>query len=114
MMTIGTVEIDTTVARATNGTAMASFVGAGVGAFAMGAIVLLNESGLFAAPTLYAPAGGVTGRTTIATIVWLISWRVLHYRWRTREIAPARVYAVTLILVALGVLGTFPPVWGLL
>jgi hypothetical protein len=113
-MTIGTVEIDTTVARATNGTAMASFVGAGVGAFAMGGIVLLNESGLFAAPTLYAPAGGVTGRTTIATIVWLISWGVLHYRWRAREIAPARVYAVTLILVALGVLGTFPPVWGLL
>ena len=66
-MTIGTAEVDTTMSRATNGTAMASFLGAGVGAFAMGAIVLLNETGLFAAPTLYAPAGGVTGRTTIAT-----------------------------------------------
>jgi hypothetical protein len=114
MMTIGTVDIDCTVSRAVNGTAMASFLAAGVGAFAMGVIVLLNETGLFAAPMLYAPAGGVTGRTTIATIVWLISWAALHYRWKARQIAPAGVYAVTLILVALGVLGTFPPVWGLL
>ena len=113
-MTTGTVEIDTTVSRAVNGTTMASFLAAGVGAFAMGAIVLLNEAGRFAAPTLYAPAGGVTGRTTLATILWLISWGVLHSRWKTREIPPAGVYAATLILVALGVLATFPPVWGLL
>jgi hypothetical protein len=112
-MTITTAEVDT-VSRPTNGTAMASFLGAGVGAFAMGAIVLLNEAGLFAPPTLYAPAGGVTGRTTIAAMVWLISWGVLHYWWHAREIAPARVYAVTMILVALGVLGAFPPVWVLL
>ena len=113
-MTIGTVEIDPAVSRAANGPAMASFLGAGVGAFAMGAIVLLNETGLFAAPTLYAPAGGVTGRTTLATIVWLIAWGVLHQRWKARDVAPSRVYAVTLILVAFGVLATFPPVWGLL
>ena len=113
-MTIETVEIDTAVSGTANGATMASFLGAGIGAFAMGAIVLLNESGLFAAPALYAPAGGVTGRTTIATMVWLISWGVLHYWWRSRQITPARVYAVTLLLVALGVLGTFPPVWALL
>jgi hypothetical protein len=50
----------------------------------------------------------------LATIVWLIAWAVLHNRWKAREIAPGRVGAVTLILIALGVLGTFPPVWGLL
>ena len=46
--------------------------------------------------------------------VWLIARAVLHNRWKTREIAPGRVGAVTLILIALGVLGTSPPVWGLL
>jgi len=46
--------------------------------------------------------------------VWLISWVVLHNRWKARDIAPGRVGAVTLILIVLGVLGTFPPVWGLL
>ncbi len=49
-----------------------------------------------------------------ATIVWLIAWVVRHNRWKAREIAPGRVGALTLILIALGVLGTFPPVWGLL
>jgi hypothetical protein len=50
----------------------------------------------------------------LATIVWLMAWAVLHNRWKARDIAPGRVGAVTLILIALGVLGTFPPVWGLL
>jgi hypothetical protein len=97
-----------------NGSAMAALLGGGIGALAMGAVVLLNEAGIFAAPTLYAPAGGVSGRTTVATIVWLIAWAVLHNRWKAREIAPGRVGAATLILIALGVLGTFPPVWALL
>ena len=60
--------------REVNGSAMAAFLGGGIGAFAMGAVVLLNEAGIFAAPTLYAPAGGVSGRTTLATIVWLMAW----------------------------------------
>ena len=97
-----------------NGSAMAALLAGGIGAFAMGAVVLLNEAGIFAAPTLYAPAGGVSGRTTLATIVWLIAWAVLHNRWKAREIAPARIGAVTLILITVGVLGTFPPVWALL
>ncbi len=100
--------------RDVNGSAMAALLAGGIGAFAIGAVVLLNEAGIFAAPTLYAPAGGVSGRTTLATIVWLASWAVLHHRWKTREVAPGRVSAVTLVLIALGVLGTFPPVWALL
>ena len=90
---------------------MAAVLGSGIGAFAMGAFVLLNEMGLFAAPTLYGPAGGVTGRTTFATIVWLLAWGALHVRWRAREIVPSRVWAATLILAAAGILATFPPLW---
>ncbi len=97
-----------------NGAAMAAFLAAGTGAFATGLVVVLNEAGLFAVPALYAPAGGVSGRTTLATVVWLIAWGVLHHLWKAREIAPGRVGVATLILVVLGVLGTFPPIWGLL
>ena len=97
-----------------NGAAMASALAAGVGAFAMGLIVVLNEAGLFAAPALYGPAGGVTGRTTFATIIWLAVWGTLHARWRARELAPGPILTVTLVLVVVGTLGTFPPLWGLL
>ena len=100
--------------RDVNGSAMAAFLGGGIGAFAMGVVVILNEAGVFAAPALYAPAGGVSGRTTVATIVWLMAWAILHNRWKAREIAPGRVGALTLILIAAGVLGTFPPVWAVL
>lgn len=93
---------------------MAAFLGGGIGALAMGTVVLLNEAGLFAAPAVYAPAGGVSGRTTLAVIVWLIAWAVLHNRWKAHEIPPGRVGAVTLVLIAIGVLATFPPVWALL
>lgn len=98
----------------TNGAAMAAVLGAGIGSFAMGAFVLLNAAGLFAAPTLYGPAGGVTGRTTFATIVWLLAWGVVHARWKTREVAPGPVFTWTVVLVVLAILGTFPPIWGLL
>ena len=99
---------------AKNGSAMAAFLGAGIGSFAIGVIVLLNEAGMFAAPALYAPAGGVSGRTTLATVAWLVAWGLLHYRWKGREIATGRVSTLTLILAVLGILATFPPVWRLL
>lgn len=99
----------------TNGAALAAFLAAGIGAFAMGFVVILNEAGLFAAPALYAPAGGVSGRTTIAAAVWLGAWGTLHHRWKGRDIAATRrIDAVTLLLICLGLLLTFPPVWTLL
>lgn len=97
-----------------NGTSVAAFFSAGVGAFAMGFVVILNEAGIFAAPALYGPAGGLSGRSTLATMAWLVVWGTLHRRWKGREIATHRIYPVTLILIGLGILATLPPVWALL
>jgi hypothetical protein len=96
-----------------NGAAMAAFLAAGLGAFAVGFLVLLNEMDVFSAPTLYAPAGGVSGRTTFAVVAWLAAWIVLHARWKRREVSARRVWLAIAVLTALGILGTFPPVWGL-
>ena len=97
--------------KSTNGSALAAFLAAGIGAFAMGLIVVLNEMGVFVPPTLYGPAGGVSGRTTLAVVVWLIAWGVLHGTWRDREVDSGRVALATLVLVAFGIIGTFPPFW---
>lgn len=99
--------------QATNGAALAAFLSAGIGAFAMGLIVLLNEMEIVSPPTLYAPSGGVSGRTALAVAIWLVVWAVLHARWKHRTIEPRRVWIITLILIALGILGTFPPFWAL-
>ena len=97
-----------------NGAATAAIVAAGIGAFAMGAVVLAAEAGLWSAPALYGPAGGLSGRTTIAVVVWLAAWGVLHARWRRHDINESRAFGVTLTLIVIGVLWTFPPVWQLL
>jgi hypothetical protein len=53
----------------------------------------------------------VSGRTTIAVVVWLVAWAVLHSRWKHRRVEARRIRAVTLLLIALGLVATFPPVW---
>ena len=97
-----------------NGAALAALLAAGIGAFAMGVVVILNESGLFAAPALYPPAGGVSGRTAFAVVIWLLAWGVLHHRWKQRRLEPRRVHALILVLIGAGVLLCFPSLWALL
>ena len=97
----------------TNGTALAALLAAAIGAGAMGLVVIANEAGLFSAPAVYGPAGGVSGRTTLAVVIWLASWGVLHTRWRHRQMAARRVQAWSLALILLGAVLTFPPVWAI-
>lgn len=98
----------------TNGAAMAAFLAAGIGAFVTGFIVILHEVGNVAIPALYAPAGGASGRTALAVVIWLIVWAVLHNMWKKREIQQARVASATVALIVLGLIFAFPPVWQLL
>jgi hypothetical protein len=110
-MAAGSKQIRVEQQEAENGAALASFLGAGIGTFAMGFFVLINEAGIFAAPTLYGPAGGVSGRTAFAVVTWLIAWFVLHSRWKGRQIESRGVHVITFVLIGVGILGTFPPVW---
>lgn len=97
-----------------NGAGAASLLAAGIGAFALGGLVLLNEASLLVIPALYAPAGGLSARTTVATLIWLGIWGVLHHRWKERTIDMRVTSGVTLALTLSGLLATFPPVWRLL
>ncbi|HEX6925285.1 MAG TPA: hypothetical protein VF167_07635 [Longimicrobiaceae bacterium] len=94
-----------------NGAGMAAYLAAGIGVFAMGLVVTLSEMGLLTLPVLYEPAGGVSSRTTAAVLIWLVSWGALHLRWRDSELNPRMITIGTLLLVLLGLLGTFPPFW---
>jgi hypothetical protein len=96
-----------------NGAAVAAVLAAGIGAFAVGFVVILNEAGVFAVPALYGPAGGVSGRTSLAALIWVIGWAVLHGRWKHRQVDTRRVSVIALILTGLGILLTLPPVWSL-
>lgn len=89
----------------------AAFVAAGIGALAMGLVVIANEAGIYTAPSLYGPAGGVSGRTTIAVVIWLVAWALLHRLWRASSPKPRVALLATIVMTVTGLVLTFPPVW---
>jgi hypothetical protein len=52
--------------------------------------------------------GSLSGKTIIAVIAYLASWAVLHAVWRRKSPALRPILIVAVVLIALGVLGTFP------
>jgi hypothetical protein len=97
-----------------NGAALAAVLAAGIGALAVGLVVILDQAGVFAVPALYEPAGGVSGRMTLAAVIWLVTWGVLHVRWKDREIDARPLRRLALVSIGVGILLTLPPVWRLL
>jgi uncharacterized membrane protein YfcA len=102
-------------ATLTNGPAAAAILASAIGSAALGLITILAVvSGELKEPlTFYAPVGPLSGKTTVAVIVWLVAWGALHGCWRKKEVDFPSVFAVTLVLVAVAVLGSFPPFFNL-
>ena len=57
--------------------------------------------------------GPYSGKETIALLVWLISWAVLHAIWKRRELSVGRLGAVALLLIGMATTLIWPPVTGL-
>ena len=100
-----------TVEEVKNGAAMAAVLAAAIGSFALGLIVLFKAMDLLSIPAIYEPAGGVSGRTTLAVIIWLIVWGILHFRWKDRQISYQKTLLLSLILIGGSIVFTFPPLW---
>jgi len=102
-------------AKVKNGPATAAMLAAGIGCLVLGLMTILCEDieafGKFF--NFINPVGNLTGKTWVAILAWLISWAILGNKWRDQEVAFGKIYNVTLILVALGLLGTFPLIFDL-
>src|SRR6266566_2045716 len=57
--------------------------------------------------------GPLSGKTILAVVVWLVAWAVLHAALRGRPYETRRALVVSLVLIALGVLGPFPTIFQL-
>lgn len=102
-------------AQAAVGVASAAFVSSGIGCLVIGLMVTGAEmsEGLKNALNWWNPAGPLTGKTGVGVIVWLVSWAVLHSMWKDKDTGFAKAFTITLILIALGFLLTFPPIFTL-
>jgi hypothetical protein len=91
------------------GPVAAAILAAGVGALALGILTTLAEAseGFKEFLTITEPVGRCR-KTIGAVIIWLVAWAVLHLMYRTKEVESRKALTVTLVLIGLGVLGTFP------
>ena len=92
------------------GPVTAAILAAGIGAFALGVLTTLAEAseGFKELLDLYAPVGPLSGKTIGAVVVWLVAWAVLHLMFREKATESRKALTASLILIGLGVLGTFP------
>jgi len=99
-------------ARLPNGAGAAAVLAAGMGSFLLGAITVLADKWptMRSALIFWKPTGPLSGVTTTAIALWLLAWLVLHLKWRGKNVALRPVSAIAFLLLALGVLLTFPPV----
>lgn len=92
------------------GPAVAALLAVGIGAFVLGLLTTLAEVSTTIREWLQLTdaVGPLSGKTTFAMIAWLIAWVVLHLAIRERGRLTTGVLVTTGVLLALGLLGTFP------
>jgi hypothetical protein len=106
-----------------NGPVAAVFLAAGIGSLVLGLMVIvaemaINLGGETTTRTIldfsrnYGLGSGVgplSGKVTIAVIAFVASWVIAHLALRGKEVNFGRYLAAAVIMVALGLLFTFPP-----
>jgi|SRR5215207_2535796 fluoride ion exporter CrcB/FEX len=96
--------------KRSEGPAVAALLAVGIGAFVLGVLTTLAEASTTIREWLQLTdtVGPLSGKTTFAVIAWLIAWGVLHLALRERGRLTTGVLVSTGVLLALGLLGTFP------
>ena len=98
-----------------NGALAAAFVAAGVACAVFGALVVLAETFETVKGILVfgQGAGPLSGKAIVATAVYGSAWLVLHWVVGQRTVDLTRWLRSAIILIALGLVTTFPPVFQL-
>jgi hypothetical protein len=93
-----------------SGPVAAASLSVGIGAVVLGFLTTLNEASESVHDFLEFDegVGPLSGKTIIAVAAYLASWAVLHIVWRRQSPALRPILIVAVVLVALGILGTFP------
>jgi len=98
-----------------NGPAAAALLAGGIGAAVLGIVTTLSEAsaGFASAMRWSAAVGPLSGKVGVTLILYLLSWVILHVAWRNKNVRFNQVATIAFILLAIGLLGTFPPIFGL-
>jgi hypothetical protein len=88
----------------------AAILAGGIGAAALGVVTTLAEAseGIRSWLQWSDAVGPLSGKVLVTVAVWLVAWAILHLALRRRPYETRRALAVCLVLIAVGVVGTFP------
>lgn len=97
-----------------DGPASAAIISVGIGACTLGFLAILAEANASfkALATLSEGVGSLSGKVVFTVIIWLTSWAGLHLAYRGKSFDIRKALVISLILMALGILTTIPPVFG--
>jgi hypothetical protein len=92
------------------GPVAAVFLGAGVGALVLGILTTLAEANVSFKSWLEwsTSVGPLSGKTIIAVIAFVVAWVALGFGLRGKNPKPSTVFTWTAVLVAVGLVLTFP------
>ena len=95
-----------------NGPGAAAVLAAGIGCCVMGGLSVVEDKfpALGRLLIIYRPTGPLSGLSTVVIAVWIVAWVLLYSSWKRRNVHLGRTVTVALILLAVGVLLTFPPI----
>jgi hypothetical protein len=107
---------ESTVPVIPNGSGAAAMLAAAIGCFVLALIAFAGDKSVPIKNSLnfYRPTGPLSGVTTLAMLVWFLTWGLLEWRWRKRAVAMSRINTVSLTLLILSIVLTFPPIVHLL
>jgi hypothetical protein len=96
----------------TNGSGAAAVLAAGIGFFVLTILAIAGDKSALIKRSLvfYKPTGPLSGVTTSAIFIWLLTWGILEWRWRRKTVALTRINFVAFVLLGLSFLLTFPPI----
>jgi hypothetical protein len=99
-----------------NGSGAAAMLAAAIGGFVLAITAFAGDKSVHIKNSLnlYKPTGPLSGVTTVAIAVWFLVWGFLEWRWGKRTVAMSRTIRLSLVLLVLSILLTFPPIVDLL
>jgi hypothetical protein len=93
-----------------NGAAVAAILAAAIGCAVLGLIIPISEFFPDFKNVLnwYNPVGPLMGKTAVSVIAYFVAWFVLHRAWKDREVEFGTIWKISLVLLAIGFIGSFP------
>jgi hypothetical protein len=107
---------DSTAPTIPNGSGAAAMLAAAIGSFVLAMAAFAGDKSVLIKNSLnfYKPTGPLSGVTMVAIVVWFLAWGFLEWRWGKRAVPMSRINRISLSLLVLSILLTFPPIVDLL